>query len=47
MVDWAKENDAKRMLEMNERVAGNLRKMIAALEGQSTLVEVAQLLQAE
>jgi integrase/recombinase XerD len=47
MVDWAKENDAKRVLEMNERVAGNLRKMIAALEGQSTLVEVAQLLQAE
>jgi len=47
MVDWAKENDAKRVLEMNERVAGNLRKMIAALEGKSTLVEVAQLLQAE
>ena len=47
MVDWARVNDAQRVLEMNERVAGNLRKMIAALEGGSNLIEVAQLLKAE
>ena len=47
MVDWAKMNDAQRVLEMNERVAGNLRKMIAALEGGSNLIQVGQLVQAE
>jgi integrase len=47
IVDWARDNAAQRVLEMNERVAGNLRKMIAALDGGSTLIEVAQLLQAE
>jgi hypothetical protein len=47
MVAWAQENDARRVLEMNERVAANLRKMIAALEGDSTLVDIAQLVEVE
>jgi integrase len=42
MMEWAKDNDAGRVLEMNERVAANLRKMIAALEGESTLIEISQ-----
>ena len=47
MIDWARDNDAKRVLEMNERVAANLRKMITALEREATLIEVAQLMQPE
>jgi integrase len=47
MVEWAQTNDAGRVLEMNERVAANLRKMITALEREVTLIEVAQLMQAE
>jgi len=47
MVDWARENDAQRVLEMNERVARNLRKMIVALDGGSTMILVAELMQAE
>jgi integrase/recombinase XerD len=47
MVAWAQENDAKRVLEMNGRVAANLRKMIAALEGESTLIDISQLVQVE
>jgi integrase/recombinase XerD len=43
MVEWGKDNDAKRVLEMNQRVAGNLRRMITALENESTLIDVAQL----
>ena len=40
-------DDAKRVLEMNERVAANLHKMITALEREATLIEVAELMQAE
>src|SRR5207245_8767123 len=43
MVEWARENDAKRVLEMNERVAANLRSMIAALASGSALIEIAEL----
>jgi len=43
MVDWARESDAKRVLEMNERVAANLRSMIAALDSGSPLIEIAEL----
>jgi len=42
-----RENDAQRVLEMNERVARNLRKMIVALDGGSTMIQVAELMQAE
>jgi hypothetical protein len=47
MVAWATDNDAKRVLEMNERVAANLRKIVATLEGQSTLIDVPRLVQVE
>ncbi len=47
MIVWARDNDAKRVLEMNERVAANLRKMITALKGEVTLIEVTELMQAE
>jgi hypothetical protein len=47
LVEWARDNDAKRVLEMNERVAGNLRKMIEALEGESTLTDLARLVRAQ
>ena len=46
MVAWATENDANRVLEMNERVARNLRGMIRALEDESPLIDVAQSAQA-
>jgi integrase/recombinase XerD len=45
MVSWAQENAAIRVLEMNERVATNLRRMIAALERETTLADVGQLAQ--
>ena len=47
MVAWAKENDSNRVLEMNERVASNLRKMIAALETEPTPLTSPPVLQVE
>jgi hypothetical protein len=46
-IAWAKENDSNRVLEMNEGVASNLRKMIAALETAPTPLRLRQLVQVE
>ena len=40
MVLWAKENNSDRVLEMNERVASNLRKMIASLASEPRLLRL-------
>jgi hypothetical protein len=47
MVAWAKENTSNRVLEMNERVASNLRKMIAALDSEATPLTPRHLVQVE
>ena len=47
MVAWAKENDSNRVLEMSERVASNLGKMIAALESETSPLTLRRLMHVE